>query len=345
MHVGDAPPLTGKGWGHGGAETHAAKDITDPTCRQRPEKTTSGRIHLLTDLFLEAKECGDHAAVLRRRCGHPPSRPFESAPDPPVVRAPPTPPPKRLTAIYKHRRHGTGHWLPMYYCTACTPTFLDSPPPPQRSCSCLATTHQFAVRKGQAPPSEVTDELVALAAQALHGNRYVTFLDLSYGTASVKGCHALTQILDHKSVLETIRLRHNCINDEGARALVDAAHRAPALTTLDIEGNDLVSDAMRRRIALAVALNTQPNAVKTAVLKIRQGDNSAKMLRLCVPDGGRYCDDTTCEILEHYYRETGMAVQRLDLSNNVITDVGVRVCGGRAQRPPGPLFDRCGVCL
>jgi hypothetical protein len=125
-------------------------------------------------------------------------------------------------------------------------------------------------------------------------------------------------------VLETIRLRHNCINDEGARALVDAAHRAPALTTLDIEGNDLVSDAMRRRIALAVALNTQPNAVKTAVLKIRQGDNSAKMLRLCVPDGGRYCDDTTCEILEHYYRETGMAVQRLDLSNNVITDVGVR---------------------
>eukprot|EP00659_Diplonema_papillatum_P005619 gene5619-8569_t len=119
--------------------------------------------------------------------------------------------------------------------------------------------------------SEMTDVSLVSLCDALRGNTAVTALDLSKNYIETDGCHGLASLLETNPPIRRVDLTQNHLTDEGCNSLLQALDANDTLTELLVSPSPLLSKRAAENLAVAVALNSRPAALKAAISAVRMG--------------------------------------------------------------------------
>lgn len=208
------------------------------------------------------------------------------------------------------------------------------------------TTLDLSVYDGQ---RYFTDDSVRILCHALHGNDYVTVLNLTENTIGLGGVEAIASVLvqptcviqclslarnsgvddacaevlanafSQNGSLMEVDLRETSITDVGVLALSTALQQNNSIQSIFIP--DSTSDEVSAVLSRELMLNTQTLTLKSLLPHVAGNHPSITALTV-QSDGERVVDDTSLQLL-CLALLSNTTVTRLDLSNNQITARGV----------------------
>jgi Ran GTPase-activating protein (RanGAP) involved in mRNA processing and transport len=198
-----------------------------------------------------------------------------------------------------------------------------------------------------------TDEAARVLCQALYTNSHVTAVDLSFNSIGDAGASHFAKLLEVNTSIESLNLSQCAISDKGAELIVSALYGNTTLTELDLNSNLIseatgqaflemlkhnhflstlnvertrIGDVMANDLTIACAVNTQPQALKKVIPRLREGDTTLVELDLSVYDGHRYFNDAAVAILCHELAEN-TTLRSLNLSQNQFGAEGAAALG------------------
>jgi Ran GTPase-activating protein (RanGAP) involved in mRNA processing and transport len=210
-----------------------------------------------------------------------------------------------------------------------------------------------------------TDESARVLCQALRVNNRVVSVDLSFNSIGDAGAVHFAALLEVNQSMETLNLSQCAISDRGGQLIAQALYGNCTLTELDLSSNLIsevtgaallevlkenhyvsslnvdrtrIGEAMANDLKIACAVNTQPQALKKVIPRLREGDASLVDLDLSIFDGHRYFNDSSVAILCHELmgNET---VRSLNLSSNQFGAPGARSLGELLSQPGCPIVE------
>eukprot|EP00760_Papus_ankaliazontas_P001697 PhM_4_TR10572/c0_g1_i1/m.26421 len=186
-----------------------------------------------------------------------------------------------------------------------------------------------SVRKVNLFDTGVSDLNVHSLVDALKANTVVSELNLGCNAISGESMGSLCELLTLNTTLSALDLSGNQLDTESALQLRDKLLTNRTLLEIDISGNLLVSRQVREQVNAMVRLNSQPHALKQAIIDMQFSKPTVLDLSLPPPqfrdvgerDPTRHIDDWCTTILAEHL-STNRTVLQLRLCNQRVSDSG-----------------------